>query len=227
MSDLDLAVTELIDQLRHDGKLMVRPAKRCRICRDDALRPLINKLLSLQLSYPTILDMLSSINNNRPEDEKITRYSLRSHAQNHFDSQQPAVSMYSQIARRRAEQEGLDYETAVGSMLTPLAYYDTVMHKSYEDLLKDQTKPTTSEGMSAAKFIYEVTRKDAGMQEQAEMLAKINRLISVVRAIVPERYHGPIIAALEGREVEMPLDVETVQEIAPAELPDDDDDDED
>lgn len=227
MSDLDLAVTELIEKLRDDGKLTVRPSKRCRICRDDVLRPLVNKLLSLQLSYPTIMEMLEGINNNRPEDDRISKDSLWRHAHNHFDAQQPAISMYSQLAQKRAAQEGLDYETAIGSMLTPLAFYDTVMHKSYEELLRDAVKPTTAEGMAAAKFIHEATRKDAGMQEQAEMLAKINRLITTVRTIVPERYHGSIIAALEGREVEMPLEAEVVQEIAPADVPDDDDDDDD
>ena len=224
MTDIDLAVSELIDKLRTDGKLTVRPSKRCRICRDDSLRPLVNKLISLQLSHPTILDALSGLNECRPVDQRINKDILWRHAHNHFDAQEPTVAVWRRLAVRRALDEGKDYEHHTGSMLTALAYHETIMTKGWEDLIRPTTNVSWELGAKSADKVYEMTRKDAGLQEQAELIAQINRIIMAIQTTVPERYHAPILAALEGRQVELPLEVEEVPQ-APAEIAEDDEDD--
>jgi hypothetical protein len=72
---------------------------RCRVCRDPAVRRLVNDLLDWhgvpvileggsklhRITYVDILDMLEPVNEDREERDRITYDSLRIHAKRHHD----------------------------------------------------------------------------------------------------------------------------------------------
>jgi hypothetical protein len=72
---------------------------RCRICRDETVRVVVNELLDLRgapaivvggnrgrrITYVDILDMLEPVNEDREERDRITYDSLRIHAKRHHD----------------------------------------------------------------------------------------------------------------------------------------------
>jgi hypothetical protein len=76
-----------------------RRERRCRICRDETLRILVNELLDWRgvpvfldggkthrISYTDSLDKLQPLNEGRDEGDRITYSSLWIHAKRHYDT---------------------------------------------------------------------------------------------------------------------------------------------
>lgn len=230
--DLNACVDQEMEKLRDEGQLVVRPSRKCYICRDDAMRILINKLIGLGQSNPEIMEVLKPINDARPKKDRVNYRGLWRHTREHYDPEHPAREVYRNIQRRILADEGRDFETAVGDTVNALIYHYTMMVKGYSTLINEKTEVTVSEGASAAKQYYAMTRQDAGLQEMAELMAKQNRIIAAFREEVPERYHAAIIARLEGKEA--PVEAEEVKELNKGDEPydplflhDDHDEDED
>ena len=226
--DIEATVSEQLEQLREEGKLEVRPSQRCRICRDEGVRRLVNTLLGYGLNNRDVLSVLAPVNEGRSQKELITKGVLWRHIHNHFDVSAPARMIYREILRRRAEEDGRDFEQAIGNQVTTLAFLETVMVKGYSTLTQETTHVTVDQGMSAAIRLYDMTRQDAGVAEMADIMARQNRIISVIRDTVPEKYHSEILARIEDRELpQRPLDVETEEEeFDPLAADHDEDDDE-
>lgn len=231
MTDLDAAVSEQLQRLRSEGRLQVQVNRRCRICRDDDVRKLINTLHGYALTTRSIMDIVESsgLNNGRSKKDLITYDVVWRHTKKHFDLDTPAREIYREILARRAAEDGKDIDTAVGSAVNALSFLETMMVRGYQDLTDEGTRVPYSDGVKAAVKLHELTRADAGVQEIAEVMRKMNFVISAVMNAVPEQYHSNILDAIEGREVA--ISQETIVE---ADFDDgydpavgDDDDDED
>jgi hypothetical protein len=104
VSEVDVALIEDIPD-DHDD-LAAEPVRtdferrepRCRICRDESVRVLVNKLLDWHgapfilgrgkthmVTYADILRDLEPLNNGRDKKDRITYDSLRVHAKRHYD----------------------------------------------------------------------------------------------------------------------------------------------
>ena len=103
-------MTRAAEPLRADFE---RREPRCRICRDETVRVLVNKLLDWHgapimlgggkthvVTYADILRDLEPLNKGRDKRDRITYDSLRVHAKRHYDD--AAVTAY-RIARMHKE----------------------------------------------------------------------------------------------------------------------------
>lgn len=100
--ELDAAVAHYLDRLRAEGKLdrFVRREPRCRICQDDNVRVLVNKLLAYKpigLSIADILRIVEPVNEGRSKNKRVTYSSLWVHSRRHYDIQTPAVAIWTGI----------------------------------------------------------------------------------------------------------------------------------
>lgn len=103
----------------------------------------------------------------------------------------------------------MDFIEGLATAITPLAMLDVVMIKGFRTLVDDDTVVDYRDGVAAALKLHELTRKDAGVVEAAEIMARQNRIIAAMREMVPERYHDAIMARIDGKELPpAPLDVE-------------------
>ena len=123
---------------------------RCRICRNDALRPKVNDLLAVGASYAMILRAIADDNTRLDKRDRVTIDSIRNHTTRHFPVQTVAKATYREILERRAEENGIDFVNGVATAITPIAFLETVMVKSYENLVDPDTKVDVSTGMIAA-----------------------------------------------------------------------------
>ena len=80
----------------------------------------------------------------------MTIDSIRNHCGRHFPVQNVAKATYREILERRAKANGADFVEGVAAALTPLAFLETVMVKSYETLIDSNTKVDVHTGMIAA-----------------------------------------------------------------------------
>lgn len=206
---LDDAITAQIDQMRANGELEVRPEPRCRVCRDEQSRLLVNKLLAHGLTLRDIEDVIRPLNRSRPARDRINLNNLREHRRRHFDVQSPANAVYRRIIEHRAEEANIDLENGIGTAVTYLAYLDTMMAKGYATMMAEDTVVSYKDGADAGKMLHELTRKDAGANQQAQMMAEMDRVISVVKQVCTPEQLALMSAKLNGDKVDIPTPVVT------------------
>ena len=82
--------------------------------------------------------------------DRVTIDSIRNHTARHFPVQNVAKATYREILERRARANGVDFVEGVATALTPIAFFETVMVKSYETLVDSDTKVDVNTGIVAA-----------------------------------------------------------------------------
>jgi hypothetical protein len=122
---------------------------RCRVCRNDQARKKVNDLLATGASYAMIVRALSADNTELDKCDRVTIDSVRTHATKHFPVQSVAKATYREILERRAKANHIDFIEGVATAITPIAFFETVMVKSYETLVDSNTKVDVSTGIVA------------------------------------------------------------------------------
>ncbi len=186
---------------------------RCRVCRKDQMRTKVNGLLASGASYAMIARSLRDDNAKLDARDRVTIDSIRNHTVRHFPVQQTARATYREILERRAKENGADFIEGVATAITPMAYYETVMVKAYQTLVDEDTVVSVEQGAYAAKQLHELSRLDAGVEKMAEMHVQMNRIVKVMREIVPARYHQAILDVLEGKEPAPMREIEDADEV--------------
>src|SRR5690348_12004541 len=123
---------------------------RCRICRNDCMRTKVNDMLATGLSYAMIVRAVEDDNATLDKRDRVTIDSIRNHSARHFPVQNVAKATYREILERRAQENGIDFVNGVATAITPMAFFETVMAKGYENLIDSDTKVDVNTGMIAA-----------------------------------------------------------------------------
>lgn len=167
---------------------------RCRVCRDDEIRDRVNSLLAKGLSYAAIARAVPGT------DEAISADSVRRHAERHFPVQHTAGTTYREILERRAREQQLDLDDGVRTALTPLAFFEAVMTRSFENLADDKADVSVQAGLSAAAHLQQAAASSSDGMEIARIMVQMDQVINAVREIVPKDMWHLIAERLEGTE---------------------------
>jgi hypothetical protein len=201
---------------------------RCRVCRNDAVRQKVNDLLAGAASYATIARTLEEENSKLDVRDRVTVDSIRNHCARHFPVQNAAKAVYREIIERRAKEAGIDFVNGVTTALTPVAYFETILVKSFESL-KSDVKVDVATGMTAASRLQAIIIDSrSGQTDIADVFVKQNRIIEAMREFIPADDLPAFLARLDGSPAPMtgsPTETTEVEEFDP-DFGDDDDDDE-
>jgi hypothetical protein len=193
---------------------------RCRVCRNDVLRKMVNDLLASGASYASTLRALGG------EAVGVTTDSVRRHAERHFPVQNVAKATYREILERRAKENSVDFVEGVATAITPMAFLETVMVKGYENLVDERTTVSYRDGVAAAVKLTEALRTEEPEIEMARMHAEIGRIIEIVRTFIPSERWPEIQAMLSGdvpiHDHKRPSQVESVRMVDIDDMPDED-----
>ena len=129
------------------------PAARvglCRVCRNDVLRKKVNDLLGTGASYAMIVRALAADNAELDKCDRVTIDSVSNHCGRHFPVQHVAKATYREILERRAKANGVDFVEGVATAITPIAFFETVMVRSYETFVDSDTRVDVNTGIVAA-----------------------------------------------------------------------------
>jgi len=136
---LSQALATPVDEIMESTELVPRSGfhlePRCRVCRNDVLRKKVNDMLATGASYAMVLRALGEDNAKLDKCDRVTIDSIRTHTTKHFPVQSVAKATYRAILERRAKANGVDFIEAVATAITPIAFFETVMVKSYETLV--------------------------------------------------------------------------------------------
>lgn len=195
------------------------PEHRCRVCQDPESRSRVNRLLAYGMKIAEIEGFVEDLNAKRPKNNKITYWSLRNHAERHFNTQDPANAARRRILERRKAQVADEFGDAAGHLLSGMAYLDVVAQKGWENLIDDSTVVDYETGLKAQLKLEELAR-DGAIEEQ---IAEMRRDVSIIQQAVKDVCTPAIMAQIVERIDELKGTVR--DEAIEAEVIDDEDDD--
>jgi hypothetical protein len=186
---------------------------RCKICTQDKVRAKVNELLTKGMGYAAIQRGVN--NDDKLEREQDISYdSIRQHATQHYPVQNAAKAVYRDILEQRAAEAGIDYVDNIASALTPIAFLETVMTKSYQQMTMSSMPISVETGMKAAERLHAIIHEEDQNADATEAHIQLNRVIEAVRSTVPVEYWDRIVAKLKAAEdsAEEPIDVEVEED---------------
>ena len=171
---------------------------RCRVCRNDSMRGKVNDMLATGASYAMILRALEDDNATLDHCDRVTIDSLRNHTARHFPVQHVARATYREILERRARENAVDFVEGVGTAITPMALYETIMVKGYETVVDPDIKVDVNTAMIAAGRLQSLLDTRSGQPDIVDIMVKQNRIIAAIRSTVPESLWPQLVRRLEG-----------------------------
>ncbi len=174
---------------------------RCRVCRNDSVRRKVNDLLATGASYAMILRTLGDDNAKLDKGDQVTIDSIRNHTARHFPVQQVTRATYRAIVERRAEENRVDFVKGLATAITPIAFLETVMVKSYENLVDSHTKVDVNTGMIAAGRLQALIESRDNSTDIVGMRLEFRMISNAVKSTVPQEMWGEIVEKLD-RELE-------------------------
>ena len=119
----------------------------------------------------------------------MTIDSVRNHCARYFPVQSVAKASY-----RRILVEGL------ATALTPIAFFETVMVRSYETLVDSDTRVDVNTGIVAAGRLQSLIDSKDYSRDVLELKVQLAKISQAVRSVVPESMWAAIIEQLEELE---------------------------
>ncbi len=195
------ALATPVDEITESSALVPRNGfhlePRCRVCRNDRMRRKVNDLLATGSSYAMIVRALAADNAELDKCDRVTIDSVRRHTSRHFPVQNVAKATYREILESRAKANGVDFVEGVATALTPIAFFETVMVKSYETLVDSDTKVDVSTGIVAAGRLQSLIDSRDYSRDLLVMKVQLGQICDAVKSTVPQEMWGEIVEKLE------------------------------
>ena len=151
-------------------------------------------------SYAMVLRALAADNAKLDKRDRVTVDSVRNHCGRHFPVQNVAKATYREILDRRAKANGVDFVEGVTTALTPIAFFETVMVKSYETLVDSNTKVDVNAGMVAAGRLQSLIDSKDYTRDLLMMKVQLGQICDAVKSTVPQEMWDEIIEKLDELE---------------------------
>ena len=170
------------------------------MCRNDPVRKKVNDLLASGASYAQVVRAVAADNAELDKCDRVTIDSVRNHCGRHFPVQNVARATYRAILERRAKANGVDFVEGVATAITPIAFFETVMVKSYETLVDSNTKVDVNTGIVAAGRLQSLIDSRDYSRDLLLMKVQLDQVCEAVKSTVPQEMWGEIIEKLEELE---------------------------
>ena len=162
------------------------------MCRNDQVRKKVNDMLATGARYAMIVRTLAADNAELDKCERVTVDSVRNHCGRHFPVQNVAKATYREILERRAKANGVDFVEGVATAITPIAFFETIMVKSYETLVDSDTKVDVNTGMVAAGRLQSLIDSRDYLHDLLVMKVQLAAICDAVKSTVPQEMWGEI-----------------------------------
>jgi len=98
--------------------------------------------------------------------------------------QNVAKATYRRILERRAQENGIDFVNGVATAITPMAFFETVMVKSYETLVDSDTRVDVNTGTVAAGRLQSLIESRDYDHELLVMKVQMAQICAAVKSTV-------------------------------------------
>ncbi len=101
---------------------------------------------------------------------------------------------------RRAGENRIDFIEGVATALTPIAFFETVMVKSYETLVDSDTSVDVNTGIVAASRLQSLIDSRDYSHDLLVMKVQLGHICDAVKSTVPQEMWGEIVEKIEELE---------------------------
>ncbi len=144
-----------------------------------------------------VLRALGEDNAELDNCDRVTIDTVRNHCGRHFPVQNVAKASYRKILGRRDRENHIDFVEGVGTALTPIAFLETVVVRSYETLVDSNTGVDVNTGILAAGRLQSLIDSRDYSREIAELRFQVGKIGAAVCSVVPQSMWAQIIRALD------------------------------
>jgi len=198
---------------------------RCHVCsapdrgvpNGAAVRNLVDDLLLVPKTYASILKLVEPLMESWPEGARISRYGLMRHAKNHLRWEQAAAR---KIAERHAKKAG-KIDEASERMLASEVVLETVQQRGYEAVVSGEVTPSVRDTLAANAALREIEREASSGLSVADAFYQLDKIIQVMREIVPPEYHDAIFDRLDKEPTSSPPSADPAWDDITSEMGDD------
>lgn len=171
---------------------------RCRCCRRADLRERVNRMLANGFSLRAIFESLAEVNGGLVPNRRITMDSLETHRRKHFPLQAGASAVWRRLLEERAAAESATYAEGVINLVTPRAYLEVMLAKSFAGLADEAAEVGVDQGLAAARELGKLVAQDDDEQKWARAHAQMARILAAFREL-PDEYQQMVLDKVEGR----------------------------
>ena len=161
------------------------------------MRKKVNDMLATGASYAMIVRALAADNAKLHKCDRVTIDSVRNHCGRHFPVQNFAKATYREVLERRAHENRVDFVEGVATAITPIAFYETVMVKSYENLVDSDTRVDVNTGIVAAARLQSLIDSGDDGRDLLVVKVQLSQIRNAVKSTLPQEMWGEIIEKLE------------------------------
>lgn len=192
---------------------------QCYVCCEKEVRDFVNRQIGAGMTNREIAENCAYINGKRAEagdTRMISPKVVWNHRRNHFNVHEPAKAFVRGIVERNAERANIDHINGIGHAVTPYAAMETVMAMGFDQVVNEARSISTKELIETSTKFHEMTTKDAGQRKMADLLYRMDRILTAIWNVVPEEYHQEILRVVEGNTKQEPMEkaIEHVHEVA-------------
>ena len=110
---------------------------------------------------------------------------------------QVAKATYRDILELRTTANGVDFVEGVATALTPIAFFETVMVRSYENLVDSDTRVDVNTGIVAAGRLQSLIDSRDYSRDLLLMKVQLDQVCDAVKSTVPQEMWSEIIEKLD------------------------------
>jgi len=197
----DGTITEIID----GQSFKYMPEPRCRCCTADdpaknlkngiLVKDLVDRLLLYPMSVAGVLRYIEPYMEEWPEKHRIKAKSIRTHLNKHLPWDQAAMRY---MVEKWANQKGIQVLDSAGRMvLTEEAWLEATAQMGWQRMMQGDIEPSWQETQKAFERMQGLQEVAEGTYSTTYLIAQLNKIVEVMRSVVPEEYHQAIFDALE------------------------------
>ena len=117
----------------------------------------------------------------------------------HFPVQNVAKATYrGDLGAAGQRRNGADFIEGVANVITPIAFFETVMVKSYETLVDSDTEVDVNTGMIAAGRLQALIESRASGTRIADLMVQMDHIIRAIHSSVPQEPWPEILRKIDG-----------------------------
>lgn len=167
---------------------------RCNICKDQAVRTKVDKLIAAQFTNSSIAEELIETHKDFADKNFDTvRKNVERHAKAHVDIRSKAIR---QIVERRAKEQGILVEEETGKLVSGRALLDLIVVKGTEQASNPDSKVRYADALEAVRMLEDVQRQEY-LAELERMQRQVYAISQAVKELVPESMLPQLIGRAE------------------------------
>jgi len=155
-------------------------------------------MLAGGFSLRAIFESLVSVNDGLPSNRRVTMPSLETHRAKHFNLQVGASAVWRTILEERAAADTANYERGVLNLVTPRAFLEVLVAKSYAALASDDAEIGPDLGLRAAAELHKLAAAGDEQQRWAQVHAKQAQILAAFKALPPQ-FQQQVLDVVDGR----------------------------